>query len=212
MVRTVPSMNAVSGMTLVVVPDSIRPMVTTAGSKTSTLLVTIDCRAKTISHAPGIGSSARYGIDACPPRPRTVIVNSSADASIVPDFVETDPAGWFGVWWMANARSTSPVASSKPSSSITRAPWKPSSPGWNIPTTVPHSRSRTSLNTRRAPHSIATCESWPHECAAPATVLANSRPVSSRIGSASMSARNNTVGPGRSVRSVAITLDRSRPT
>ena len=40
------------------------------------------------------------------------------------------------------------------------------------------------------------CASWPHACMRRRSSLANSRPVSSGIGSASMSARSRTVGPG----------------
>ena len=39
------------------------------------------------------------------------------------------------------------------------------------------------------------CASWPHACMQPSTVLANSSPVSSGIGSASMSPRSSTTGP-----------------
>ena len=56
--------------------------VTTAGSKTSTRRVTIDCSASTISAATGTGSAALCGIEACPPRPRTVIRHWSAAAII----------------------------------------------------------------------------------------------------------------------------------
>ena len=54
-------MCAVSGITLSVVPAEIRPTVTTDGSNTSIVRVTIVCSAWTISQATGIGSSARYG-------------------------------------------------------------------------------------------------------------------------------------------------------
>ena len=57
----VPRISAVSGMTLFVVPAVMRPTVTTAGSNTSMLRVTIVCSACTISQATGIGSSAWYG-------------------------------------------------------------------------------------------------------------------------------------------------------
>ncbi len=57
--RIVPSISAVSGITLFVVPALIRPTVTTDGSKTSMLRVTIVCSACTISQATGIGSRAR---------------------------------------------------------------------------------------------------------------------------------------------------------
>ena len=59
--RMVPSISAVSGMMLLTVPAVILPTVTTAGSKTSMRRVIIVCSDCTISHAIGIGSSARYG-------------------------------------------------------------------------------------------------------------------------------------------------------
>ena len=70
--RIVPSMSAVSGIMLFVVPAVICPTVTTAGSNTSIVRVTIICSAWTISHATGIGSSARCGSLAWPPLPVTV--------------------------------------------------------------------------------------------------------------------------------------------
>ena len=57
-----------------------------------------------------------------------------------------------------------------------------------------------------APSSIAVCPSCPQACIAPGRSEANSTPLSSWIGSASMSARSATVGPGLPVRSRASTL------
>ena len=65
----------------------------TTGSNTSNFLVTIVCRAITISHATGIGSAAWCGWEACPPRPCTVTVIWSAAASIGPGRVENIPQG-----------------------------------------------------------------------------------------------------------------------
>ena len=53
--------------------------------------------------------------------------------------------------------------------------------------------------------SIATCVSWPQACMTPGTSEAKSRPVSSGIGSASMSPRSSTVGPGRAPSSTPTT-------
>src|SRR5262245_56902817 len=94
-------------MTLWVDPARTRATVTTAGSNTSTRRVTIVWKAPTMAHATGTGSLAWWGIDACPPRPRTVTVNSSADASSGPPRVATTPDGIDGDWWMAKARVTS---------------------------------------------------------------------------------------------------------
>ena len=82
--RMVPSMCAVSGMMLFVVPAAILPTVTTAGSNTSTERVTMICSACTISHATGIGSIVRCGSLAWPPLPVIVISSRSADAMIDP--------------------------------------------------------------------------------------------------------------------------------
>ena len=163
-------------MTLVVVPARIFDTVTTAGSKTSTRRVTIAWMAVTISHATGIGSQAWCGIDAWPPRPVTVMVSSSAEASSARPRVATMPDGITGVWWMANAIDTgsppSAARSSRPSSSMCRAPWWPSSPGWNMNTTRPARSPRWACSRWAAPASMATWASWPQACMASSTVLA----------------------------------------
>ena len=91
--RIVPSISAVSGITLFVVPAVIRPTVTTDGSNTSIERVIISCSACTISQATGIGSSARCGSLACPPLPVTRMIIESADAMIAPPRVLTQPDG-----------------------------------------------------------------------------------------------------------------------
>ena len=65
--RNVPTISTVSGMTLFVVPARIFVIVITTGSKVLMRRVTSTCSACTISAATGIGSLARYGVDACPP-------------------------------------------------------------------------------------------------------------------------------------------------
>ena len=84
----------------------MRATVTTAGSNTSTRRVTIDWNAPTISQAIGIGSLAWWGIEAWPPRPRTVIRNVSADAISDEPLVAIIPFGSVGDWWMAKAIDT----------------------------------------------------------------------------------------------------------
>ena len=81
--------SAVSGITLVVVPAVILVTVTMAGSNTSMRRVTMVCNACTISHAIGIGSSARWGSLPWPPRPVTVIRITSLDAMHGPGRVAT---------------------------------------------------------------------------------------------------------------------------
>src|SRR5580700_1949289 len=71
-------------MTLLAVPATILPQVRTIGSKTLARRVTIACSASPISHATGTGSTARCGIEACPPRPLTRIVQVSTAASSGP--------------------------------------------------------------------------------------------------------------------------------
>ena len=142
--------------------------------------------------ATGMGSAAACGSEACPPRPSTVIRHWSAAAIIGPGRTFTVPLGWLAVMWMANAPLTgaSGTTSSSPSSSMKRAPWKPSSPGCTMNTTWPASSSRRSASSRAAPSSIATCVSCPQACIAPGTSELNGSPVSSFTGSASMSPRS----------------------
>jgi hypothetical protein len=115
---------------LFVVPALMRPTVTTEGSNTSTRRVTIIWSAWTISQAIGIGSRARYGSLACPPRPITSMMNRSAEAMIGPPRELTHPVGNDDVMCSANAPVTgdgvpsgSGGTSSSPSSSMKRAPW-----------------------------------------------------------------------------------------
>ena len=118
----VPSQITDSGMTLKAVPASIRVTVTTAGSKAGTTRVTMDCRAVTISQATGTGSVASCGMEAWPPRPMTLIWNSSAEAIMVPARQASKPDGITGVTWMAKARSIWPWALSSPSSIMVLGP------------------------------------------------------------------------------------------
>ena len=70
--------------------------------------------------------------------------------------------------------------------------------------TVPASSLRSPASTSATPIRIATCASWPQACITPTsaprqcavTFEAKGRPVSSFTGSASMSARSATTGPG----------------
>src|SRR4051794_4566373 len=93
-----------------------------------------------------------------------------------------------------------------PASTISRAPPGASSSAcWKMNRSSPPGSSAPT-SCAAAPSSIAVCPSCPHACIAPGRSEANSTPLSSSIGSASMSARNATVGPGRPVRSRASTL------
>ena len=107
-------------MTLSRDPASMCATVTTAGSKTSTRRVTIDCRASTISAATGIGSAAACGSEACPPRPRTTMRHWSAAAIIGPGRTLTLPLSSVAEMCRAKAPLTGApgTTSSRPSSSM----------------------------------------------------------------------------------------------
>src|SRR6185312_3730502 len=180
-------------MTLRLVPPLIVPTVITTGSKMSNVRVTVVCSATIIWAAATIGSRAWCGAEPWPPSPCTV-TKSPCDADrMVPGRLENSPDGrWFENTCMPKAASTRlPAASSTPSRSITPAPSKPSSPGWNMNTTSPLSASRCLASSRAAPTSAVVCRSCPQACIAP-FVAANSRPVCSSTGSASMSPRIRT--------------------
>src|SRR5438132_55405 len=81
-----------------------------------------------------------------------------------------------------------------------------SSACWNRKRISPPSSSRRPASSFAAPSSIAVCPSCPQACITPGRVEANSRPDSSWIGSASMSARSASTGPGRPPRNRATTL------
>ena len=200
-VRIVPQSVAVSGMTLVVVPARILATVTTAGSNASIRRVTIAWSAVTISQAIGIGSHGvvgHRGVAAPAPDGDLELVGRRHEGA-GPRW-RSSPSGIVGVWWMAKAIDTgsAPAAAvaSRPSSSMYRAPWWPSSPGWNMKATRPARRPAAPASSLAAPASIATWVSWPQACMASSSRLANSSPVSSCIGRASMSPRSSTVGPG----------------
>ena len=71
--------------------------------------------------------------------------------------------------------------------------------------TVPGSSACRALSSFAAPASMAVCRSWPQACIAPGMADAYGSPVSSVTGSASMSPRSSTTGPGRPPRSTAVT-------
>ena len=77
--------------------------------------------------------------------------------------------------------------------------------------TVPGSSAFRADNSRAAPASMAVCRSCPQACIAPGIAEAYGSRVSSVTGSASMSPRSSTTGPGRPPRSTAVTELSSRP-
>ena len=86
------------------------------------------------------------------------------------------------------------------------APWWPSSPGWNMNRTLPARSAWRDESSFAAVTSMVVCRSWPHACMVSSCCDAKSSPVSSCIGSASMSPRRMMVGPGRAPSRVATTL------
>jgi hypothetical protein len=76
------------------------------------------------------------------------------------------------------------------------APAPFSSAGWKTPINVPAQLPRSRSSAVMAPTSEAVCTSCPQACMTPGVVLAYGSPVSSSSGSASMSARIATTGPG----------------
>ncbi|CDN41596.1 hypothetical protein BN871_AI_01070 [Paenibacillus sp. P22] len=77
------------------------------------------------------------------------------------------------------------------------APVAFSSAGWNSRRTVPGSSASRSLSRSAAPIAAAVWKSWPQACILPGCSEAYGNPVSSWIGSASISARTATTGPSR---------------
>ena len=208
-------MTAVSGMTLVVVPARILATVTTAGLNASTLRVTMVWNAPTISQAIGMGSTAWCGMDAWPPLPVTVTVKKSAEASSGPGRVPTKPDGADGVWWMAKARVTGSAEQATVEQALVEHDL---GPGEALLTGLEHEHDPTGQlvppggEQPRPRWRAWRCgrrgrrRAWPRR-----SPTRTRRPVSSGIGSASMSPRRSTVGPGRPLSRVASTHERLVP-
>ena len=96
--------------------------------------------------------------------------------------------------WYANAASTGGFCNI-PFSIIFLLPSNVSSAGWNINFTVPSNSSSFSFNILAAVSNIAAWKSCPQVCAVFPVGQANSSPLSSPIGSASISARSNNTFP-----------------
>ena len=133
-----------------------------------------------------------------------VILNPSTEYIIVSlSLYIKSPIGIFpGDTWYASAASTGGF-SRIPFSIIFLLPSKVSSAGWNMNLIVPSSVSSFSFSIFAAVRSIAAWKSCPHVCASFPVGHANSSPLSSGIGSASISAlRRRTFPP---LPSVAVT-------
>ena len=99
------------------------------------------------------------------------------------------------------------------------SPPSPSSAGWKRKTTVPGRSGFIPASTSAAPMRMAVCASWPHACITPTsrplncafTVDLKGTSSSSVTGSASMSARSATTGPGFPPRRTPTTPVRATP-
>ena len=80
-----PSIDTWSGITLEAVPACMTVTETTAELTGSMLLDTKVCNPEIIEAATGTGSFANWGIAACPPLPKTVILKPSAEAITGPE-------------------------------------------------------------------------------------------------------------------------------
>ena len=89
---------------------------------------------------------------------------------------------------MANKLSQG-KCSNKPASTIALAPPRPSSAGWKMKCTRPR-KLRVCAKYLAAPSSMVVWPSWPQACITPSFVEACAKRFASRIGKASMSARN----------------------
>ena len=193
-VRRVPSMRTSSGTMFAAVPPFIAPNVMTAWSFGSSSRAMRFCAPWKMWHAMLNGSTSWLGREPWPPLPCTTMSMSSMEEKPVPGRVATSPR-WKsnGMRWMAAAASTC-GSSSTPALIMASLPQissgaVPSSSGWNMSFTQPSSSASCALRMRAAPSSMAVCASWPHACMKPFWEAKGS-PVSSRRGSASMSARS----------------------
>ncbi len=143
----------------------------------------------TSAAAPTTGSLPSCGRAPWAPRPVRVTVNVSDDAASAPGCATTCPT--------AKRRSTCPpkiaaTPSSAPAASIARAPAPTSSAGCSTRRTSPSAGARR--RSIAAPTIHEACTSCPQACITPGTEDAHGRPVSSPMGSASVSPRRATTG------------------
>ena len=125
------------------------------------------------------------GAEPCPPRPVRVILKPYTDAIMASTPYPIVPYGIAANTCAAKAASTCGF-SRTPASTAAFAPRKVSSPGWNNNLTTPGSSSSYAFKIFAAPRRIVACRSCPHPCIQP-FFDANSSPVSSSTGSASIS-------------------------
>ncbi len=202
-VRMLRPSTACSGMMFSFVPAWNVPTVTTAAACGSTSRATTVCRRSTMALAATIGSMEFCGCEPCAPRPLTVTRHESLMLMNAPSRVATMPTGSGKTCW-PKITSGRGARSQRPSASMARAPSPVSSPGWNTKTIVPAHASRFVARACAVVRAAATWKSCPQPCivgtsvpdgSMPVSRLACARPVSSRMGRPSVSARNATTGP-----------------
>src|SRR5690606_8691952 len=160
-------------------------------------------QAQHVAAAVTTGSTAAWGMEPCAPRPRTVTRRLSAADRKGPARVPTCPAGWGRTCWARTTSGRGDLAV-RPSAIMGSAPSPFSSEGWKRATKAPRQVSRCRASSRAQPVGQAVCTSCPQACmtgcstpsrAVAVAVDAYGRPVRSRTGRASMSARAMTTGP-----------------
>ena len=149
-------------------------------------------------------STAVCGSAACPPSPVITSVKKSEAAIAGPAHAASCPTGSGVHRWQPTTRSTPSSAPARTSSIA--PPGGRSSAGWKRNRSSPLSSPARAASSCAAPSSIAVWPSCPQACMTPSRSEANSTPLSSWIGSASMSERSARVRPGRPVRRWATTL------
>ena len=176
--RTVPVTVASAGSTLWLLPPFTRVTDSTADSAGSMRRETMVLSCATSWLAASSTSGVRCGCAAWPPRPRSTMSKRSAAAMIGPGRVCAWPSGRSGQLCSAYTASHG-KRSNRPSSTITRAPPRPSSAGWKMKCTVPSKR-RVRASWRAAPSSIAVWPSWPQPWCTPAMPARHARGATAR--------------------------------
>ncbi len=195
--RAVPISSASEGMTLNAPPAFMTPAESTALLSGSSSRLTKVCSAQISCAAATVGSCVWWGEAPCPPCPCSFTVHESEQAIIGPARQPSTPGG--SGLHRCTPKIASTPSSARPSSTTARAPCTnsaDSSEGWKISRTEPCSCVFTSQSIRTAPSSMAMWPSCPQACMTPRCREENGSPVSSAIGSASMSARRATRRPG----------------
>src|SRR5690606_28393558 len=217
-VRMVPTSSTWSGMMLKRTPPWMAPKLSTTGCREmSWRRLTTVCAVPMMSAAATIGSTPPHGRDPCVWRPWTTMLKRSDAAMAGPLRTPICPACRVENTCRPNTASGR-KSRNTPWASISSAPpaspsGGPSSAGWNTNSTSPGSASRMPTSASATPIRMLVWASWPQACITPTSwplkvaraCEAKGRPVVSVTGSASMSARSASLGPGRPPLSTAVT-------